>query len=102
MDSSAVVKRYVRERGTTWMRGLTDPLAGHMLYIASITGVEVVAALTRQARQGALTPTDAARALTQFRQDFGHQYQRVDLTLPLVAQAMDLAATHALRGYDAV
>lgn len=101
-DSSALVKRYVWERGTTWVRGLTDPLAGHMLYIASITGVEVVAALTRQARQGALTPTDAAQALTQFRYDFAHQYQRVDLTLPRIARAMDLAETHGLRGYDAV
>lgn len=101
-DSSALVKRYVREQGTTWVQRLTDPLAGHVLYIASITGVEVVAALTRQARQGALTPTDAAQALTQFRYDFDHQYQRVELTLPRIIHAMDLAETHGLRGYDAV
>jgi hypothetical protein len=101
-DSSALVKRYVRERGTAWVRDLTDPLAGHTLYIATITGVEVVAALTRQTRQGALTPTDAAQALTQFRYDFAHQYQRVELTLSRIMQAMDLAETYGLRGYDAV
>ena len=61
-DSSALVKRYVRERGTAWVRGLTDPAAGHTLSIAGITGVEVVSALTRQTRRGALAPTDAARA----------------------------------------
>lgn len=102
VDSSALVKRYVRENGTAWVRGLTDPAAGHTLYIAGITGVEVVSALTRQTRGGALAPTDAALALTQFRHDFAHQYQTVDLTPLLIARAMDLAETHALRGYDAV
>lgn len=102
VDSSALVKRYVRENGTAWVRGLTDPAAGHTLYIAGITGVEVVSALTRQTRGGALAPTDAALALTQFRHDFAHQYQTVDLTPRLIARAMDLTETHALRGYDAV
>lgn len=41
VDSSALVKRYVRENGTAWVRGLTDPAAGHTLYIAGITGVTV-------------------------------------------------------------
>ena len=40
--------------------------------------------------------------MTQFRHDFTHQYQTVDLTSPLIAHAMALAETHALRGYDAV
>lgn len=102
VDSSALVKRYVRERGTAWTRGLTDPAAGHTFYIAGITGVEVVSALTRQTRGGALAPADAAQALTQFRHDFTHQYQTVDLTSSLITQAMVLAETHALRGYDAV
>jgi predicted nucleic acid-binding protein len=102
MDSSALVKRYVRERGTAWVRSLTDPAVGHTLYIAGITGVEVVSALTRQTRSGALASTDAAQALTQFRHDFTHQYQTVDLTPPLIAHAMALAETYALRGYDAV
>src|SRR3990172_1500859 len=102
VDSSALVKRYVRENGTAWVRGLTDPAARHTLYIAGITGVEVVSALTRQAGGGALVASDAAQALTQFRQDFTHQYQTVGLTPPLIAQAMALAETYTLRGYDAV
>ena len=102
VDSSALVKRYVRERGTAWVRSLTDSAAGHTLYIAGITGVEVVSALTRQTRSGALAPAAAAQALTQFRHDFTHQYQTVDLTPPLITRAMALAETHALRGYDAV
>lgn len=101
-DSSAVVKRYVREMGTAWVLSLTDPGAGHVIYVAGITGVEVVSALTRQMRSGALTPTDAAMALAQFRHDLTHQYHTVAMTPTLLARAMALAETHALRGYDAV
>ena len=62
-DSSAVVKRYMRETGTAWVLSLTEPGAGHAIYVAGITGVEVVSALTRQTRSGALSPTAAATAL---------------------------------------
>lgn len=102
VDSSTVVKRYVRETGTVWVLSLLDHGAGHVIYVARITGVEVVSALTRQARSGALTPTAAATALTQFRHDFTHQYHKVDITPTLLTRAMALAETHALRGYDAV
>ena len=101
-DSSAVVKRYVRETGTAWVLSLTDPGAGHAIYVARITGVEVVSALTRQARSGALDPTAAATALAQFRHDFAHQYYTVDITPTLIVRAMALVETHVLRGYDAV
>ena len=47
-DSSAIVKRYVREVGTAWVRDITEPVAGHRLYVARIAGVEVVSVLTRQ------------------------------------------------------
>jgi predicted nucleic acid-binding protein len=81
---------------------ITDPAAGHALYVARVTGVEVVSALTRQTRSGALTPEAAATALTQFRQDFTQQYRAVDITPTRITRAMGLAETHALRGYDAV
>jgi uncharacterized protein len=101
-DSSAVVKRYVRETGTAWVLSITAPTAGHFIYVAQITGVEVISAITRQARQGALAPMDAATALMQFRHDFVYQYHTVDITSTLITRAMALAETHALRGYDAV
>lgn len=102
VDSSALVKRYVRETGTAWMRDLTNPVVGNIFYIAGITGVEVVSALLRQTRSGAIASTDTAQALAQFRHDFSYQYQTIDLTPRLIRRAMVLAETHALRGYDAV
>ena len=54
------------------------------------------------AAPGDITVTDGAAAVAQFHQDFAQRYRLIDLTPPLVAQAMALAETHSLRGYDAV
>lgn len=32
LDTSALVKRYVTERGTAWIVNLTDPSSGHELW----------------------------------------------------------------------
>lgn len=84
LDSSAIVKRHANETGTTWVVRLTDPDAGHVLYVAQITGVEVVS------------------AVTEFRFDFSTQYRHVEISRPRVLESMDLAERHGLRGYDAV
>ena len=101
-DSSALVKCYVQEQGSAWMRTLLDPTAGHHLYLASITGVEVIAAVTRRLHRGDIAVRDSAAAVAQFRQDFTQRYRLIDLTPALVAWAMTVAETHGLRGYDAV
>lgn len=101
-DSSALVKRYVREAGTTWVVGVTDLAAGNQIYIARITGVEVVSAITRRARSGSISATNATAAVTLFRHDFLNNFMATDITASLISEAMRLAETHALRGYDAI
>jgi hypothetical protein len=58
-DSNALVKCYVQTHGSAWMRTLLDLTTGHRLYLASITGVEVIAAVTRRLRRGILQPRTA-------------------------------------------
>ena len=101
-DSSAIVKRYVRETGTDWVVSVSEPATGNRIYVARITGVEVVSAITRQVRSGNLSANDATTAIGQFKHDFANQYRVIEITRGLVARAMDLAQMHALRGYDAV
>jgi predicted nucleic acid-binding protein len=102
LDSSALVKRYISETGSAWVSGLFDPALNHEVFIAAITPVEIVAAITRRARGGTITSADAATACDLFRSDLQTNYQIVELTNGLVTRAMALAETHALRGYDAV
>jgi predicted nucleic acid-binding protein len=101
-DSSALVKRYAHETGSDWILALTEPAAGHSLYIARITAVEVVSALTRRQRGGSVSETDAATAIADFRHDLSHQYRVIEMTPTVITRAMQLAETHGLRGYDAV
>lgn len=48
LDTSAVVKRYIQEVGTVWVRSIADPAASHLIYLARITDVEVTSAVVRR------------------------------------------------------
>lgn len=50
LDSSALVKRYLQEAVTGWITALTSPRSEQEIFIALVTGAEVVAAVVRQAR----------------------------------------------------
>ena len=102
LDSSAIVKRYRRERGTDWIRHLTSPDANHEIYVALIAGAEVVAAISRQHREGQLASDDMNDAIRTFQHEFRRLYHVVAITESVIENAMRLAQQHPLRGYDAV
>ena len=101
-DSSSLVKRYAQEIGTNWVFSLVRPSAQNRLYLARITGAEVVAALTKRMRVGSLTPTATAKAIARFEREFSNRYLLVEVTPNIIQSAMNLAKNHTLRGYDAV
>jgi predicted nucleic acid-binding protein len=69
LDSSALVKRYVNETGSAWVLGLYTPMPGNEFFVAATTGVEIVAAITRRARNGSIAIADAALVCNQLRSD---------------------------------
>lgn len=101
-DSSALVKRYLAETGTPWVQALTAPAAGHTVLIARITWVEILCALARRQREGALQAEAITQAIAAFRYDLDMQYQVVELLPDLAEAAGQLARDHPLRAYDAV
>jgi predicted nucleic acid-binding protein len=98
-DSSALVKRYVEEQGSSdvldWMDA--SELNGTVL----LTRVEVAAAITRAVRRQIVSQEDARQFLELFHKEWSH-FTRLPITEPLVARADALACEHNLRGYDAV
>ena len=102
VDSSALVKRYIRETGSDWLLALFDPTLDNEVFIAAITGVEIVAAITRRARRGSISLADAARVRSQFQYDLRADYQIVEITEGIINAGMALAEAQGLRGYDAV
>jgi len=101
-DTSGIVKRYVTETGTMWVKSLTDVSVGNRIYVASITSVEVASALTRRVRAGSLSASDAKTGFSDFHTDFQSQYRVTDLPIQVIETAVQLALRHSLRGYDAV
>jgi uncharacterized protein len=101
-DSSALVKRYAKEPGSAWVRGLTQPKAAHTLYIARITAIEITSAITRKLRSGDLSPAQAGAIFGHFRRHLLQRYRVIELTPVLFNNAMVVARKHRLRAYDAV
>src|SRR5262249_24660225 len=102
LDTSAVVKLYVAEVGSAWLRSFVNPAAGNPCYLAAITRVEVVAALYKRVRTSSLTVLGALRAQRAFRQDLRARFRRIRVKNAILDQAMILATTYLLRAYDAV
>ncbi len=98
-DSSALVKRYVEEQGSSdvldWMDN--SKLNGTVL----VTRAEVAAAITRAVRRQYVSQEDAQQFLDMFHKEWSG-FTRLPITEPLVARAEALACEHNLRGYDAI
>lgn len=102
LDSSAVVKRYVREVGTVWTIRLFRQTPPNAFYVARITSAEVVSAFARRLRGKSLTARQTDKAPARFRRDFQRRFFKIDADATLIEKATDLADKHALRGYDAI
>lgn len=101
-DSSALVKRYITEAGTSWIQMVAMPHTRNTLIIARITWAEVLSALARRQREGTLLPDGVAKAIRAFRYDIDMQYQVIEIDRKLVEAAGNLVGQHPLRAYDAV
>lgn len=101
-DTSALVKRHVTEAGSRWVKSLVRAKAGHRLYIARITAVEVTSAITRRQHGGDLSAAQGAAIIGHFRRHLAQRYTVIELTPAIFAEAMLLARKHRLRAYDAV
>jgi predicted nucleic acid-binding protein len=102
LDSSALVKRYISETGSAWILGLFDPPLNNEVFIAAITSVEIIAAITRRSRSGSISIADATVTCNQFKSDLQKDYQIVEITENIISSGMVLSQTYGLRGYDAI
>jgi uncharacterized protein len=102
LDSSALLKRYIREIGTAWVQNLTAEVSGSTLLISRITSVEILSAIARRQREGSLTLDQAQELRSIFQQHFTDQYEIVELTPSITTLAGELCARQSLRAYDAV
>ncbi len=101
-DSSAAAKRYLSEIGSDWIKGLFTADPPNNFFAVATIGVEVVAAITRRARGGAIPQADAVSISTLFLADLPANYRIVPVTDALLSEAIRLVQSYTLRGYDAI
>lgn len=99
LDASALVKRYVAERGSRETIALMAE--SEMAATSIVTRAEVAAAFAKATRVRFVTEALARSAQRSFAEDWP-DLVRVPITEALVERAEALAWDHALRGYDAV
>ncbi|MBP9665267.1 MAG: type II toxin-antitoxin system VapC family toxin [Pyrinomonadaceae bacterium] len=102
LDTSAVVKRYVRETGSDLVDKLAASENDNDIFLADITRVEMAAAIARRLKGGSIAKQDAEDALLAFEYDLTSRYAPVEISQTVLADAVSLATKYALRGYDAV
>ena len=102
-DSSALVKRYLTEVGSTWVNTETDPDNGNVTIVAEITRVEVAAAIARRHRaSGGITRDERDTSVNLLLEHFNTEYQIVPVSDEVISRAVGLTQQYRLRGYDAV
>lgn len=101
-DSSAVVKRYIPEAGTHWVRSLLASQS-HTILVGHITPVEVMSAVFRKVREKELTPAAADALQKLFLRHLKHKdFVLLHYDNAVMQTAINLLGRYTLRAYDAI
>lgn len=101
MDSSALVKRYLEEPGSEWVRSIAAESSSHAIIVAETTLVEVASALARQQRSGDITDMQRESRTSLFLADL-ERCEIMALDRDITKSAMHCCHRFSLRAYDAI
>lgn len=102
LETSALVKLYVREQGTERLLRLAVSSAETRFALLSISRVEFRSAIRRRERNGDITPNVAGLILDRFQQHFEAKFLQQGLTDAVLDGAAEMIDRYALRAYDAI
>jgi uncharacterized protein len=97
-DTSALVKRYVRERGSVAVRRL---LRSHCVLSSALLGLEIRSVLHRRRREGALTGAALRRVERRVAADEA-AWQQIAVGAEVLEEARDQLTRFAVRTLDAI
>lgn len=101
-DTSALIKYYVTESGSPWVRALLNGPTAPVIVTSRLTLIEMTCALARRLRESSLL-LDQHRLVTDLiNSDVRSRYDVVDVMPAAIEAAQQLANRHPLRAYDAV
>lgn len=101
LEPSALVKYYVTEPGSAWVRRLVDD-KDNVLITAELTIAEVSAALAVIARVGRISRRQRDEFWGEFKHDLLRRYEFLPTHRTIINRAAELCQKHPLRGFDAI
>ena len=102
LDTSALVKQYVIEPGSNWVKALLVLDLTPTVFTSHLTVVEATCAFARRRREGSLLSQQHAQILRAFEYDIQNRFNILDVGPAVIRTAQQLANQHPLRAYDAV
>ena len=102
LETSALVKLYVRERGTEQVLALAARSGGNRLAVLALTRVEVRSAIRRRERNGEIPTPVAAQLLEMFKRHLEAKFVIQMVSDFVLDTASALVDRYALRAFDAV
>lgn len=99
-DTSGLVKNYVDEPGSVWVRNILSD-STHSIFTSQIALPEVGAAMAILHRQRKIRREQRDKALNRFLSDTSGWYI-LDVNQKIVEMATRLTQQHPVKGYDAV
>ena len=102
LETSALVKLYVREPGTEVLLRLASRSSDSRLAVLSLARVELTSAVRRRERNGEIPAAVATSVLEAFGRHLQTRFVTQIITDFVLDIAVALANRHALRAFDAV
>ena len=102
LDTSALIKLYVKEHGTEQVVAVTDDFDGVRSIILDLTPLEARSAVRRRQREGDISGADADRILDRLEADTSSSFLVQPSTSAVIEVAARLIDRHPLRAYDAL
>jgi len=97
-DTSALVKIYIHEAGSSRVRGL---LTSYEFLSSAITPIELHSAVQRRRRQGEITQPNYNSIVSRFAKDRSY-WQLVEVVPQILSKAEELVKTANVRTLDAI
>ena len=102
LDTSALVKLYVREPGTDRLLHLAGRPSENRLAVLTVSPLEARSAIRRRERSGDIDPRDAALILDRLEQHMESRFLRQALNDAVLSGASEIVDRYAMRAYDAI
>ncbi len=101
-DTSALIKRYITETGSGWVRQFFPSPHDHLFITCRLTIPEMYSAFARRRREGAVSQENYTTNIRAFDHDSMTIYRFIELTADVTRLSRRLLEQYPLRANDAV